>query len=169
MTLRSRTELCWVNGSSSFFLKMEFGKPSLGESMWVLKPYLRFFGNLEIRTSGQALWLRRSSFSHKVLSQLGMDRKFGSGRINGQANLLSENNIRLCMLLYETRVTRSLRCWVPPHQIFRSGEVYLEQDKHPGMLCSSDWSPSICRKVQINFNGILRRMVNSRLILCIEH
>ena len=168
MTLRSRTELCWVNGSSNFFPKMEFGKPCLGESMWVLKPYLRFFGNLAIRTSGQALWLRRSSSSHKDLSQLGMDRKFAFGRINGQANLPSDSNIRLCMLLYEIRATRSLRCWEPPPQMFRSGEVYLEQDKHLGMLCLSDWIPYICRTVQISFIGISRRMVNSRLIPCIE-
>ena len=54
------------------------------------------------------------------------------------------------------------------HQMFRSEEVYLEHGKHLGMLCSSDWTQSICRKVQISFNGISRRTANSRLILCIE-
>ena len=55
----------------------------------------------------------------------------------------------------------------PPDVSFRRS--LLGTNKHPGMLCSSDWIPSICRKVQINFYGILRRMINSRLILCIEH
>ena len=148
---------------------MEFGKPSLGESMWEIKLFLRFFGNLAIHTSGLASWLQRSFFSNMDLSQLGMDRKFVSGRIFGSDNLPSKNNTRLYILLFETKVTRSRRCWVPPHQMFRSEEVYLARDKHPEMPCSSDWIQSNCRKIQINFNGILRRMANSRLILCIEH
>ena len=133
-----------------------------------IKLFPRFFGNLVIHTSGQASWLQRSSFFHMALSQLGMDRKFVSGRIFGLANLPSKNNIRLYILLFETKVTRSRRCWILSHQMFRSEEAYLEHDKHLGMLCSSNWIESICRKVQISSNGISRRMANSLLILCIE-
>ena len=62
MTLRSRIEPFQVNGSSNFYRKMEFGKPSLGENMWEIKLSLRFFGNLAIHTSGLASWLQKSFF-----------------------------------------------------------------------------------------------------------
>ena len=139
---------------------------SLGESTWAHKRYLRFCWNLVIHTFGLALWPRRSSSSHTVRSQFRMVRKLDSGSIYGWVSPRSENNIRLCTILCDTKVTRSLRWWELPHRMFRSEEAYLDLDKHLGMHCFSVWNLSSWLRGRISFNGFLTRIVNSLLILC---
>jgi hypothetical protein len=83
MTWRSRIQLYWVNGCLSYLLRMGLGKLFFGESISVRRHYPKWFGNLGILTSGLVLWRQKMYSFAMVLSQSGMEHKYGSGKMLG--------------------------------------------------------------------------------------
>jgi hypothetical protein len=82
----------------------EIWQTLLRESTLAQMCCLRFIENLEILISRLALWRWIRSSSHMDLYVLEMNQKLDSGRINGLAMLLFENNIRLYTILCDTKV-----------------------------------------------------------------
>jgi hypothetical protein len=111
---------------------------------WLSKLYLKCFRNMGILTFGRALWQRRNTSSLMVVSPLGIDQRYDSGRICGWVTPRFENNTRLYLTLCVTKRLAKFMGSNPPQVSFRRD--LIGPNLHLGMHYSNDWRMYIWRK-----------------------